>query len=175
MNFLKMTLLVATLAAGAVCQPVKAHELGSRGDPTAIAQSRAAAEAYYDLADATAAGYEPLFDCTDAGAEGAMGQHYINKGYAMDGKLVLDQPDVIMYEPQADGSMHLVALEYIVFKAQWQGSEAPSFLGQELKLKSKVGVHPVDPYYELHVWHWRSNPSGMMADNNRSVSCAHSG
>lgn len=135
MRFLQTSILVTSLAAGAVCQPVKAHELGqSHIDPAAIGQSRAAAEAYYDLADATAAGYEP----------------------------------------QADGSMHLVALEYIVFKAQWHGSEAPSFLGQELKLKSKVGVHPVDPYYELHVWHWRSNPSGMMADNNRSVSCAHS-
>lgn len=73
MNFPQTTLLVATLAAGAVCQPVKAHELGSRGDPTAIAQSRAAAEAYYDLADATAAGYEPLFDWHRRGRRGGHG------------------------------------------------------------------------------------------------------
>ena len=52
------------------------------------------------------------------------------------------------------------------------GSVPPRLLGRDLKLKSKVGSHPVDPFYELHVWHWRSNPSGMLADYNPSVSCA---
>ena len=51
-------------------------------------------------------------------------------------------------------------------------SVPPRLLGRDLKLKSKVGSHPVDPFYELHVWHWRSNPSGMLADYNPSVSCA---
>ena len=137
-----------------------------------MAASRGAAEGFYDLDAALAAGYEPLFDCTDAGADGAMGQHYINKAFATDGQLVLEQPDVLMYEPQADGAMHLVALEYIVFQSQWPGSVPPRLLGRDLKLKSKVGSHPVDPFYELHVWHWRSNPSGMLADYNPSVSCA---
>jgi hypothetical protein len=147
------------------------HPRNTPADPAAVAASRAAAEGFYKLEDAIAAGYEPLFDCTDAGAEGAMGQHYINKAFATDGALKIDQPDVLMYEPQADGSMHLVALEYIVFQSQWTGDAAPEFLGRKLQLKHKVGIHPVDPFYELHVWHWRSNPSGMTADFNPSVSC----
>jgi hypothetical protein len=36
---------------------------------------RAGAEAFNGLDAALAAGYEPLFDCTEAGADGAMGQH----------------------------------------------------------------------------------------------------
>lgn len=170
MQVLKTVLAVVALAGAA-----SAHETAPRSaaDAEAIAASRAAAETYYDIDDAIAAGYEPLFDCTDAGADGAMGQHYISKAFATDGRLVVDQPDVLMYEPQADGTMHLVALEYIVFQAQWPGSEPPKFLGRELQLKHKVGVHPVDPFYELHVWHWRSNPAGLMADNNPSVSCTH--
>ena len=79
-----------------------------------------------------------------------------------------------MYEPQSDGAMHLVALEYIVFQAQWTGEEPPVFLGQEMQLKHKVGTHQVDPFYELHVWHWRDNPWGMVADYNPAVICAHS-
>jgi len=137
------------------------------------AASRAAAERFYDVKDALAAGYEPLFDCTDNGEAGAMGQHYIKKAWAMDGVLDVNQPDVLMYEPQPDGSMHLVALEYIVFQANWTGAKPPVFLGRELQLKHKVGTHDVDPFYEVHVWHWRDNPSGMIADNNPAVSCAH--
>lgn len=43
-----------------------------------------------------------------------------------------------------------------------------------MQLKHKVGTHDVDPFYELHVWHWRDNPSGMVADYNPAVSCAGS-
>jgi len=175
-----MQILKTVLAVVAIAGAASAHETATNRSPTpsaadteAIAASRAAAEAYYDIGDAIAAGYEPLFDCTDSDADGAMGQHYISKTFATDGQLIVDQPDVLMYEPQADGEMHLVALEYIVFQAQWPSTVPPKFLGRELQLKHKVGVHPVDPFYELHVWHWRSNPSGMMADYNPSVSCAH--
>ncbi|EYD78091.1 hypothetical protein Rumeso_00327 [Rubellimicrobium mesophilum DSM 19309] len=171
MNVLRSVLVLGVLAA-----PALAHDAPSTpSDPTAVTASRAAAEAFYDIDAAVAAGYEPLFDCTDHGTDGAMGQHYINPDYAGDGRLVVDEPDVLMYEPQPDGAMHLVALEYIVFQAQWTDEAPPTFLGQTLQLKSAVGTHPVDPFYELHVWHWRSNPSGMTADYNPSVTCSFAG
>ena len=175
-----MKRIIASVAAAALATSAAAHDNAQsmaqdlRLSPQDAAASRAAAEGYYLLDDALAAGYEQLFDCTDAGADGAMGQHYINMAYATDGKLDVSQPDVLMYEPQADGSMHLVALEYVVFQAQWTGDGAPTFLGHEMQLKHKVGTHDVDPFYELHVWHWRDNPSGMVADYNPAVSCAGS-
>ena len=116
------TALVAIALAGAAAAHEPAEGQGpspAAADAEAIGASRGAAEGFYDLDAALAAGYDPLFDCTDAGADGAMGQHYINKAFATDGQLVLEQPDVLMYEPQADGAMHLVALEYIVFQSQW--------------------------------------------------------
>ena len=33
----------------------------------------------------------------------------------------------------------------------------------------------LDPFYELHVWLWRPNPSGMFKDWNPSVSCRGNG
>lgn len=171
-----MKRLSALLAAILAVTPAAAHDQpsGMRLSPEDAAASRAAAEGFYTLGDALAAGYEKLFDCTDAGADGAMGQHFINTAYATDGRLDVARPDVLMYEPQPDGTMHLVALEYIVFEAQWTGARPPVFLGHDLKLKHKVGTHEVDPFYELHVWHWRDNPSGMVADYNPAVTCVHS-
>ena len=171
-----MNVLTWAMALGLLAAPVLAHDApAAASDPGAVAASRSAAEAYYDIEAARTAGYEPLFDCTDHGADGAMGQHYINPTFAGDGQLVVDQPDVLMYEPQPDGSMHLVALEYIVFQAQWAGEAPPTFLGRPLQLKSAVGTHPVDPFYELHVWHWRTNPSGLTADYNPGVTCDYAG
>jgi len=165
-------ILAAAIAVAPMLAPSHAASLALSAKDAAA--SRTAAEGYYRLEDALAAGYEPLFDCTDAGVQGAMGQHYINKAYALDGKLEVSRPDVLMYEPQADGSMHLVALEYIVFRSQWKGKEAPVMLGHKMQLKRKVGTHDVDPFYELHVWHWRDNPSGLTADYNPTVTCSPS-
>jgi hypothetical protein len=164
----KAALVAATLAAlsSGTAGAVSRSELSDQ-----FAQSRKAAEHYYDLQAALDAGYEPLFDCTTHGDLGAMGQHYINTAFAADGELSLEKPDVLMYEPQADGSMHLVALEYVVFESQWESPAPPRFLGRTLARKDAVGQHPVDPFYEVHVWHWRHNPAGLTADYNTDVSC----
>ncbi len=171
-----MKLLICGLAAVVVATAALAHDKhDTRLSVKDAEASRTAAEQFYLLDDALKAGFEPLFDCTDNGAKGAMGQHFIKKDWAMDGRLDVSQPDVLMYEPQPDGSMHLVALEYIVFQSQWTGAKAPVFLGHELQLKHMVGTHEVDPFYEMHVWHWRDNPAGMTTDNNPAVTCAHAG
>ena len=143
-----------------------------QGTVNGLERSRKAAERYYDIQAAVDAGYEPLFDCTANSEKGAMGQHYINPKFAEDAWLNIAQPDVLMYEPQRDGTMHLVALEYIIFEKVWKGKAAPVLLGRTLKRKTAVGKHPVDPFFEVHVWHWRNNPDGIFADYNPDVSCA---
>lgn len=132
--------------------------------------SRAAAAKYWDVSVALAEGYEQLFDCTEGG-HGNMGQHFIHPGRAGDGKLVLEEPDVLMYEPHPDGTMQLVAMEYVVFEADLHGDTPPVFMGQELRRKTAVGTHPVDPFWEVHVWHWRHNPAGLFEDWNVHVTC----
>lgn len=52
-------------------------------------------------------------------------------------RLVLEEPDLLMYEPQPDGTMQLVAIEYVVIEADWQGDTPP--MGQELRRKAVVG------------------------------------
>jgi hypothetical protein len=139
-----------------------------------VALIRQATARYHDLDVALADGYEILFDCTlnpQDPAQGGMGIHYINSNLAGDDILELSQPEVLMYEPQANGQMKLLGVEYIIFEEQWGQAEAPEFLGQTLKRKTAVGVHEVPPFYEVHAWVWKHNPSGMFADWNPDVTC----
>ena len=146
-------------------------------DPLAIVRRSTAS--YHRIETAEQGGFVPLFDCianlSDA-AQGAMGIHYILPS-RFDDELNLDEPEVLIYEPQADGRMRLVAVEYVVPSVAWpEDADPPEFLGQELKYKTTMGKYGkedgVDPYYELHVWVWDHNPSGMFEDWNPTVSCS---
>lgn len=45
-----------------------------------------------------------------------MGVHYVNGAYLNDKMIDIAKPEAVMYEPQADGSMQLIAVEYIAFE-----------------------------------------------------------
>jgi hypothetical protein len=77
-----------------------------------------------------------------------------------------DRFKAVMYEPMPDGTMALVAVEYIAFKG-------PAALeGQLFNILTEPNRYGLDTFYELHVWAWRPNPAGNFADNNMNVSCA---
>lgn len=147
---------------------------GDKGNGRDLAAIRQATAHYHRLNVALADGYEILFDCTvnPANPTEAMGQHYINFGLK-DDVLELDKPEVLMYEPQRDGSMKLVGVEYVIFEEDWAQSGPPQFLGHELHYKTAVGIHPAGPFYALHAWVWKHNPKGVFADWNPNVSCQY--
>ena len=93
-----------------------------------------------------------------------------------------NQPAILIYEPQADGSLALVAVENLVFIKAWEaaGNKAPpSFHGKAFDRMADDPATPADeahmfePHYDLHVWLYRDNPNGMFAQFNPNVSCAH--
>jgi hypothetical protein len=134
---------------------------------------RAATRTYRDIEVAKADGYEQFFECIDKPSEGAMGVHYIMPS-RFDDQLNLKEPEVLVYDVRPSGKAKLVAVEYVIPAAAWSGSEAPTFLGQELAYKTTMGPHELDPYYEVHVWAWQRNPSGRFADWNPRVTCTAS-
>jgi hypothetical protein len=92
------------------------------------------------------------------------------------------QPAVLIYEPQADGSLELVALENLVFKAAWEAAgnrQPPSFNGVTYDYMADDPATPQDeahmfePHYDLHVWLYRENPNGSYAQFNPRVTCKH--
>ena len=141
----------------------------------------AATEKYRDVEAAKADGYirDPMDQCVTAPAEGlpaqlgGMGIHYFRPDLLritgtsprVDGTGThtdFAQPAVLIYEPQADGSLELVAIENVVFEAAWKASGqtgAPRFRDYEyyhmVDNPRTAGVdeaHMFEPHYELHLW-----------------------
>lgn len=151
-----------------------------------LAQIRAATAQYHDIDVALAAGYTLGSPC-ESRAQGAMGMHYPNRALigirgvrgspplVWGDDAVIDplRPEVLLYEPQADGSRRLVGVEYVVFAAAWDAvnSEPPTLAGVPFEYKEGIEAHGFEPHYELHVWIWRHNPLGMFYAWNPKVTC----
>jgi hypothetical protein len=92
------------------------------------------------------------------------------------------KPAILIYEPQADGSYELIAVENLVFAKAWKeaGNKAPpSFHGVAYDTMIDDPATPVDeahmfePHHDRHVWLYRENPNGIFAQYNPRVTCEH--
>jgi hypothetical protein len=171
------------------------------GEPT-LAEVRQLTERFQDVNVALAEGYirDPFDLCDSAemmgrpASDGAMGVHYFRPDLLgvtappdprVNGTSTYTdfrQPAILIYEPQADGSMQLVAVENLVFKAAWAAaghSEPPTFHGVAYDSMEDDPATPVDeahmfyPHYDRHVWIYRDNPNGVYAPFNPAVTCEH--
>jgi len=166
-----------------------------------LASVRAATARFQDVRQAIAEGYvrDPMDMCDTAemmgrpAALGAMGIHYFRpdllgikgppnprvNGNGTHTDFL--RPSILIYEPQKDGSLQLVAVENLVFRLAWHdagNAEPPSFHGVPYDLmqddpRTKVDeAHMFEPHYDRHVWIFRDNPNGVFAQFNPKVSCA---
>ena len=143
-----------------------------------IAQLRRLVAPFHDFQTASDAGWSaPITPCLVAGdlpstpGSGAMGFHYGNLAYIQDGGVVdLLQPELLLYEPEKNGRLRFVGVEYIVpFTDHPATDPAPTLLGQEFAQVPEFGV------WGLHIYVGRHNPSGTFAPWNPKVSCANAG
>lgn len=173
------------------------------GEPS-LAQVRAATERFRHVEQALAEGYirDPSNMCDDArmmgkpASLGAMGIHYFRPDLlgitappnprvtGVGTHTDFSQPAVLIYEPKADGSLELVAVENLVFAKAWAqaGHDVPpSFHGvawdrmADDPATALDEAHNFEPHYDRHVWLYRANPNGVFAQYNPTVTCAHHG
>jgi hypothetical protein len=154
------------------------------GEPTLPANlvaTKAALEKYKDPITAVREGYFSTLGCVDfpkgsAGEgqmdykPGAMGVHFLNPAL-IGPNLDPLKPQVLVYEPVGE-RLQLVAAEWFVPTAVSQ--EAPTIFGKKLDgpMEGHAPVLPVELYHwDLHVWLWRDNPSGLMHPTNPNVKC----
>ena len=165
-------LLIVAVAAASLLA-VLGSSIAVGAGQSSIAAVRAATAAYHDLAVAEAAGYGPFYICTDHVTDGTMGQHYVKGALVGDAAIDPLQPEALVYEPKRDGGYKLVAIEYVVFADAWDAVNAnpPSLFGRTFTLVQAGNRYGLPDFYELHVWLWRPNPSGIFNDWNPSVSC----
>lgn len=124
---------------------------------------RRATQSYVNFDAAKAAGYsEQLTGCM-ADSTGGMGFHY-GKVANIDGTASLLEPEILMYEPQADGSLKFVGIEFVV----------PLSAAAQPPVLFDIPFHRNEAFqlWVLHVWLYKDNPSGIFSDWNPTVSCA---
>jgi hypothetical protein len=105
----------------------------------------------------------------------AMGIHYVNGDYVRDPAVDPSKPEALVYEPEKNGQLRLVALEYVTFQAAWDASHSspPSLFGQTFNFTPSPNRFGLPAFYSLHVWIWKNNPDGMFAMWNPDVTCAN--
>jgi hypothetical protein len=178
-----VALLVAGVVAGGSIGIAAAQSRD--GAAGTLADAVQASAQYHRLAVAKANGYGLLVDknniaciaMDDMPAMGAMGIHYVNGGLVGDGTIDASKPEAVVYEPEANGQQRLVALEYVVLKSAWDANHAspPTLFGQEFNFTPDGNRFGLPPFYSLHAWIWKHNPSGMFSMWNPEVSCAAAG
>jgi hypothetical protein len=163
------------------------------GGAPALAAVRRATAAFHDVDTAIAAGYlSPVGGHCEEIAAGAMGIHSTNPALLQNQALVAEQPEVLLYLPSGDGTYRLVGVEYLqtlllrntqtgqvgpwFSPNPWPAHYAivnstPSMFGQTFQGPMPGHVPGMPWHYDLHVWIWRPNPSGMFAQWNPSISC----
>lgn len=165
---------IITLAVAAVA--VMASAATAVAKPPDLSKARAATAGYHNIDKAQDAGYVEFKDlnhiaCIDQPGTGGMGIHYVRPDLIMDGTVDAATPEALVYEPEPNGRLRLVAVEYIVFQAAWTQPSPPSLFGEEFHLLVGPNRYGPDSFYELHAWLWKHNPSGMFEDWNPRVVC----
>ena len=189
---------VAFISAGTL---LAAGSSPQRGEPT-LAEVRQTTERFRDVTVALAEGYirDPFDLCETAAmmgrpaSDGAMGIHYFRpdllgitappsprvNGVGM--HTDFRAPSILIYEPQADGSLELVAVENLVFAAAWRAAghtEPPTFHGVPYDSMADDPnttldeAHMFEPHFDRHVWIYRENPRGVFTPLNPAVTCTH--
>jgi hypothetical protein len=134
-----------------------------------LAALRRVTAPFHDFARAQAAGWSAqITPCmTDPAGVGGMGFHYGNTAL-IDGVVRVEEPELLLYEPERNGRLRLVAVEYIIpYTARSRSATPPVLFGREFKQNDTFQL------WGLHAWVWKENPSGMFANWNPRVTCEH--
>lgn len=134
-----------------------------------LVELRQATAAYHQVENAEADGWAVRFPepCLTHSERGGMGLHLLNPDL-LDGEVAVTEPEFLVYEPRPDGSLRLVAVEYVVpFEVVPADADPPTLFDHHFHANETFGV------WAFHVWAWRHNPDGIFADWNPKVSCEH--
>ncbi|HEX8194062.1 MAG TPA: hypothetical protein VF552_14300 [Allosphingosinicella sp.] len=196
--------LLAAAAAPAMTTiaPAGDDSYGPRQGELSLDEMRAATARFRDVNVALAEGYvrDPTDTChvaADMGqpaALGGMGIHFFrpdllgitappNPRVTGTGTHTdFGRPAILIYEPRADGSLELVAVENLVFQAAWRSAghaARPTVHGRAWDSMADDPAtrtdeaHGFEPHFDQHIWLWRANPRGTYEPFNPTVTCRH--
>jgi hypothetical protein len=167
--------------------------LGDPGLGPELAAVRRATAAFHEVERAIAAGYaDPRGGHCDQSAAGVMGIHSANPALIQSQALDPTQPEVLLYLPTEGGGVRLIGVEYLqpvllrnpdtgvvapwFAQVPWPSNyivvtPTPQLFGQTFQGPMPGHVPGMPWHWDLHVWVWPNNPSGMFAQWNPALSC----
>lgn len=174
----------------------------AHGVAAEIEKVRIASQRFADVKVALAEGYVPAppGECISASHEGlppewgGMGIHYVNpkmlkmkaRGARVDGGSIhtdFMNPAILLYEPQADGSLVLVGIENLVFLNAWHAagnSAPPKFAGRTWDTMADNSgtpndeAHGFEPHHDQHVYFKKmASPADQLNPFSPNVTCEH--
>jgi hypothetical protein len=171
-----MTLRRALIAVVIVAPVLAVATLASAGGRPDLEGAVPATAAFHDIDSAIAAGYTfRLPDvagktCIDQPGVGGMGVHMVDTSL-LDGTLDPKHPEALVYEPEANGKLKLVALEYVIFASAWPSTSPPSLFGHDFDFISSPNRFGLPAFWALHAWLFKPNSSGLFFAWNPRVVC----
>jgi len=159
-----------------------------------LAAVRDATRGFHDIGQAVAAGYgTPVGGHCDESPAGAMGVHSANQALMGTQEIDARRPEVLLYLATGGGKYALVGVEYVQpillrntatgAVAPWfapepwpstfvQVTAKPSLFGETFQGPMPGHVPGMPWHYDLHVWAWYDNPTGLFAQWNPSLRCS---
>jgi len=137
---------------------------------------RDSTDRFHEVAQAEREGYALAFGCVSGPDQGAMGLHFINMNLVGSGVIDPTRPQIILYEPTADGRLNLTGADFLVDAHQWDNDKThkpgpPELMGQLFHYFEAPNRFGLKPFYTLHVWAWKDNPNGAFVNWHPGVAC----
>ncbi len=177
--------LMSVWPSFALAQDSHSHTMPAQQELTAEQKSqqstlikivRESTERFKDVGEAEREGYVLSFGCVSGPDQGAMGLHFINMDLVGKGVIDAAKPQIILYEPTADGRLKLSGADFLVDAQQWDGDKThkpgpPELMGQLFHYFESPNRFGLKAFYTLHVWAWKDNPNGAFVNWHPAVSC----
>ncbi len=146
-----------------------------------LAKTKTALDKYQSVDTAKADGYVAASPCESTPTNpaqtsygGGMGIHYVNQALLKPGPIDPAKPPILVYAPTAGGGLQLVAAEYFKPDADQNvrtDDDRPSLFGRAFDGPMQGHAPGMPIHFDLHVWLWQHNPSGIFASYNPDVTC----
>ena len=157
----------------------------------ALQQLERQLEPFKNVAYAESQGYVRRSHCESHPTLGTMGFHYLRADLLgltppVNGRvngtgtyIGTEPPAILLYIPDGQGGLKLAGIELLVFAASWDAanSQPPMYRGRPFEFMAddpdtlRDEAHNFMPHYDLHIWLFEHNPSGLYAQWNPSLSC----
>src|SRR6266536_4349605 len=113
---------------------------------------RESTERFKDVSVAEREGYALQFGCVSGSDSGAMGLHYVNGALVGSGVIDATHPQIVIYEPTADGGLKLIGADYLVLADMWNAQHPegpPQLMGQLFHLFESPNRFGLPAFYTL--------------------------